>query len=180
MPYKDDEIIDLRSSIHVRAEDRFAETFMKFAQPAEKTASESATQPASARSETETAGTLESNVDKDTADINHIGKTRKETNGADSDDPLGMDGNAWGEQPPMGNPATNDRRADTETLSSSAEEGNLDDNYELLRKNFSNMDEASKVDKELIRQRFTNGKPGEYNTRAQTLLDKVRGTTGRS
>lgn len=159
--YKPEEIIDLRSSVHTRAEEVFTEAFMKYAQPVEK---EAAAAPGGVRPE--------DNENNNTSGTNHIGLNAKETKGAPT--------HSWGQVPPPSHPSTTERSEENQSLSTSAEEVNTTDNHELLVKNFDQMVEAIRKDKELIRQNFATGKPGEYETRSQTLLERVRGTAGRT
>jgi len=171
MTYKPEEVIDLRSSVHTRAHDVFEESFMKFATeppPEVKVASESKVMPDGSLADPETKGSLETNVDNDTADTNRAGLTPHPGRKGDTE---GMSRTHWGEAPELDQPAVKGRRADNETLSTSAEEISAKDSYDYLRENFDQMASASAADKALIRQNFKDGKPGEYVTRAQTLKE---------
>jgi hypothetical protein len=166
-PKKD--VIDLRSpSIESSlAHDRFVETFMK----PEKTANEAAATPTS---DVETVGSTETNIDNEVATVANTQRNEKEQKGIPQPSYL------WGEEPPKDQPGTSNRTPGSETLSTSAEQINLEDNLDLLSNAFSNFGEASRVSKATVSQLFQNGQPGKYIARTQTLLEKVKGTAGRS
>ena len=161
--YSEKDVIDLRSGNEVsstKAHDNFVDGFMK-------TANEAAETP---KADTETKGSVETNIDNEVANTNHVQKNETEQLGIPS--PIYL----WGSPPPKDQPGTTNRRPDTETLSSSAEKINVEDNHDQLEKAFSNFASTSKTDKATVGQLFENGKPGKYVTRAQTLIEKVRGT----
>jgi hypothetical protein len=180
MPYKPEEIIDANASVHTRAHDIFEESFMKFATeppPEPKIASESKVMPDGSLADPETKGSLETNVDNDTADTSRAGLTAHP--GKKDSATEGMSRTHWGEAPELDQPAIKGRRADNETLSTSAEDISAKDSYDYLRQNFDQMASASASDKALIRQNFKDGKPGEYVTRAQTLKELAGSKLGR-
>ena len=172
MKYKPEEIVDANASVHTRAHDVFEESFMKFATepaPELKVASETKVMPDGSLADTETKGSLESNIDNDTAGTNRAGLTPHP--GKPGSQTEGMSRTSWGQDPPADQPSVKGRSPTNETLSSSAEDLSAQDSYEYLRKNFDQMGEASKVEKRLIGQNFKGGKPGEYETRSQTLKE---------
>ena len=166
--HSEKDVIDLRSQVHLQAEERFIEEFGKYAGE-EKAAKETAP-----TSDVETAGSIDTNVDKEVADTNHSQKNHEEQKG------IGKPSYLWGSEVPDGKPGTTNRRPDIEALSTSAEAINLEDNQELLERSFSNFGEAKKVDQSTVRELLEAGKPGKYVTRTQTLMERVKGVTGRS
>jgi hypothetical protein len=177
MTYKPEEVIDLRSralDAQGPSADRFETDFMKFAHESsaqEKLANET--------SDVETEGSLDSNIDRSTVETNHVNQTAEETNGMTGKDPLGMNTYRWGEKAPEDQPGTSGRRHDAETLSTSAEEINKEDNLDLLARSFNQFTEARRNAQSVVSQNLDHGKPGSYVTRSKTLLEKVQGTTGR-
>ena len=171
MSHNEKDVIDLRSQVHTVAHDRFAEDFMKYAGDGEKQANEASSTPTA---ETETAGSTDTNIGAEVANTEHSQNNHKEQKGIEPHSYL------WGDEPPKEQPGTTNRRPDIETLSSSAEAINLEDNQDLLSQSFSNFQEAAKTDKALVSQLLKNGQPGKYVTRAQTLLERVKGVAGRS
>lgn len=179
MAYKPEEVLDLRSRAldnQGPSHDTFEASFMKFAEE-EKTANEAKGTP---KSEVQTKGSLESNIDNEVADTNHTNPTAKETNGMKTDEGLGINEYRWGEPIPEDKPKTTERRPDTETLSTSAEEGNNQDNLDMLARSFNQFSESRRNAQEVVKDNLDHGKPGTYVTRSKTLLEKVRGTAGRS
>jgi hypothetical protein len=177
MTFKPEEVIDLRSRAldhQGPSHDIFEESFMKFAHEntAEKMANEAAGTP---KSTVETEGSLKSNIDREVADTNHTNLTDDETNGMKDKGDY-----RWGEKIPEDQPGTTARRHDTEVLSTSAEQINNEDNLDLLARSFNQFTEAKRTAQAIVSQNLDNGKPGSYVTRSKTLLEKVRGTTGRS
>lgn len=180
MAYKPEEVLDLRSRAldsQGPSHDAFEASFMQFAEESEKRANEAKSTP---KSETQTKGSIESNIDNEVADTNHTNPTAEETNGMQHKDGLGNNEYRWGEPPPEGKAETSSRRGDTESLSTSAEEGNNQDNLDLLARSFNQFAEARHNAQEVIKENLDHGKPGTYVTRSKTLLEKVRGTAGRS
>ncbi len=184
MTYKNEEIIDLRS----RALDhegpsasKFEEDFMKFAHEhsaQEKVANEADSTP---KADATTEGSLDSNIDNEVAQSNHTNLTAEETPGMHGKDPLGTNTYRWSEKPPVeGKAETTSRRDDIESLSSSAEKINNEDNLDMLARSFNQFAEAKRNAQEVVSENLDHGKPGEYVTRSKTLLDKVKGVTGRS
>lgn len=182
MTYKDNEIIDLRApSLDAQgpSAQKFEEDFMKFAHESEaaKLANEAESTP---KAETDTRGTLESNIGNETAQTNHTNLTADETVGMHGDDPLGTNTYRWGEKPPVvGQPGTTGRRPDIETVSSSAEQINNQDNLDMLARSFNNFSAARQNAQETVSRNLEHGQPGTYVTRSKTLLDKVKGVVGR-
>lgn len=180
MAYKDNEVIDLRSrSLDSQgpSHDTFEESFMKFAH--EHSAKEKLAEEPS-KSEVETSGSIDSNIDNSTVQTNHTNPTTEETTGMHEEDPLGMVRYRWGEKPPVGQPGTTERRPDMESLSTSAEAGNNQDNLDMLARSFNQFAESRHNAQETVSRNLDHGKPGEYVTRSKTLLEKVKGVTGRS
>lgn len=181
MAYKDNEIVDLRSRAldhQGPSHDVFEEAFMKYAH--ESTAKEKlANEAGSTEADIDTGGSIESNIDNEVAQTNHTNPTAEETNGMHGDDPLGMNSYRWGEPPPTDKPGTTERRADTETLSSSAETGNNQDNLDMLARSFNQFAESRSNAQEVVSKNLDHGTPGSYVTRSKTLLEKVKGVAGR-
>lgn len=122
-------------------------------------------------------GLVESNLESTIKGTNHMAKGHGEQTGMPQP---GITGDLWGQEPTNDPVTTSDREPGREALTQGAEKIHLEENYDLLRRTFDNMDAASKADKALIRQHFANGEPGKYVTRSKTLVEKVRDIAGRS
>ena len=170
MTFKPEEIVDLRSQVTPQAHDRFASDFMKFANEAKETP----------KADTKTEGSVESNIDVEVADTNHISKNHGEQKGICAEGKDGEIGYLSGQQPPKDVPlVAGGRSPQYETLSTSAEEINAENTQDLLRRGFSNTEESFKEDKAVIKELFDHARDGKFVTRAQSLMDRVRGKTGR-
>lgn len=125
------------------------------------------------QADTETKGTIDSNIERPTVGTEHSQAGEKEQKD------LPTEGYLWGQDPPADQPAVGKRSPTHETLTDSGEAINAMDNFDLLRRDFTNMDAASNNAKATIEQNFENGRRGSYVTHSQTLLEKVRNVAGR-
>ena len=107
---------------------------------------------------------------------NHINQAPSETNGMDG----GPTGYMWSQDIPPDAPSTSGRTPGLETLHSGAEKIVHDETIGMLRRAFTNYQEAAKTDREQMSDLLVNGKPGTYVTRSKTLLTSVRDLTGRT
>jgi hypothetical protein len=107
---------------------------------------------------------------------NHINQAPSETNGMDG----GPTGYMWSQDIPPDAPSTSGRTPGLETLHSGAEKIVHDETIGMLRRAFTNYQEAAKTDREQMSELLVNGKPGTYVTRSKTLLTSVRDLTGRT
>lgn len=105
---------------------------------------------------------------------NHVNRTAAETTGMDGS-PTGY---MWRQNIPEDKPSTSGRVPGLEVLTSGSEKIVADQNMGMLDRLFTDIDEARRVDRELIAKNFDAGSPGKYVTRSKTLLENVRGTTG--
>lgn len=146
--------------VEKEASDRMKLAFAKMAAPTQ--------------SEIETKGSLENNV----ADT--IRGTEHSQQGAGEQKGVPTEGYHWGQDPKNGQPRVGVRSSEYETFTDGAEEINVTDGPELLRRIFTNMEPAADAAKSTIEQNFAHGRRGSYVTHSQTLLEQVRRVAGRA
>ena len=122
------------------------------------------------------AGHIEANDAGTVSGVNEVNLPASEVTGIDTS----PDTYRWSQDLPQDHPATTGRKPGLETLTSGSEAISADQNLTMLHRTFENMQEAQRVDRELIAQNFDAAAvKGGYVTRSKTLLEMVRGTAGR-